>query len=143
EAIALLLEEHRATALELDRDRDQQHYRRQAKQREAADDTVEQPLHHHVPVGDRLVGDVEQRDRSEIGIGARAEAQLIVVRREPDIDRQHPQLLEHLQDAALGRDRQREENKIDAGLARELDQVVDGAELLVAADAYLRAPVAA
>jgi hypothetical protein len=93
--------------------------------------------------GDRLVGDIEQRDRAEIGISARSEAELVVVRGEPDIDRQHPQLLEHLQDAALGRDRQRKQDQIDAGLARELDQIVDGAELLMAANTGRRAPVAA
>jgi hypothetical protein len=51
------------------------------------------------------------------------------VRGQPDIDRQHPQLLEHLQDTALGRDRQREDHEIDARGAGEFDEIVDGAEL--------------
>jgi hypothetical protein len=54
------------------------------------------------------------------------------MRSEPDIDRQDPELLQHLQDAALGRDRQCEDHEIDARLARELDQIVDGAELRAA-----------
>ena len=63
--------------------------------------------------------------RADVGIGARAEAQLVGVRREADVDRQHPELLQHLQDAALGRDRQREDHEIDAGAAREFDEIVD------------------
>ena len=109
----------------------------------AADDFVEQPFHHHVPVGDRPVEHVEHRHVAEIGVGAGAEAQLVGMRREPDIDRQHPQLLEHLQDAALGHDRQREDHEIDAGPPRELDQIVDGAELARAGDRLRRAVVAA
>ncbi len=130
EAVALLLEQHRAAAVELDGDRGDQHDRRRRQQQQAADDLVEQPFHHHVPVGDRLVEDVEHRDVADIRIGARPETQLVRMRRQPDVDRQHPELLEHLQDAALGRDRQREDHQVDAGAARELDQLVDGAELL-------------
>ena len=52
---------------------------------------------------------------------------LAVVRRQPDIDRQHPQRLKHLQDAVLGRDRQREDHQIDTGRAGEFHQIVDGA----------------
>ncbi len=65
------------------------------------------------------------------------------MRREADIDGEHPQLLQHLQDAAFGRDRQREDHEIDAGLARELDKVVDRAELLQAGARGRRAIVAA
>ena len=65
------------------------------------------------------------------------------MRREADVDRQHPELLEHLQDARLGRDRQREDHEVDAGAAREFDEVVDRAELLQAGAGGGRAVVAA
>ena len=130
EAVALLLEEHRPAAVELDGERDERHHRqRRSSSASAADDLVEQPLHHDVPVGDRLVEHVEHRHVADVGIGARAEAQLVGVRREADVDRQHPELLEHLQDAALGRDRQREDHEVDARAAGEFDEVVDRAEL--------------
>jgi hypothetical protein len=48
----------------------------------------------------------------------------------PDIDRQHPQFPEHLQDAVLGRDRQCKDHKIDSRPARELHEIVHRAELL-------------
>ena len=113
--------------------RDHHHQRRGGEQREAADDLVEQPFHHDVPIGDRAVEHVEHRHAADIGIGARPETQLVAMRRQADVDRQHPELLEHLQDAVFGRDRQREDHKIDAGAAREFDEIVDGAELLQAA----------
>ena len=112
-------------------------------QRQAADDFVEQIFHHHVPVGDRPVEHVEHRHVAEIGVGAGAEAQLVGMRREPDIDRQHPKLLEHLQDAAFGHDRQREDHEIDAGPPRELDQIVHRAELARSGDRLRRTVVAA
>ena len=55
--------------------------------------------------------------------------QLVGVGGEADVERQHPQFLQHLQDAVLRRDRQREDHQIDARAAAELDQVVDAAEL--------------
>ena len=62
---------------------------------------------------------------------------------EADIDRQHPELLEHLQDAALGGDRQRENHKIDARPPREFDEIVDGTELARAVGSVRRAVLAA
>ena len=84
---------------------------------------------HDVPVGDRLVEHVEHRRLADIGIGARPKAQPVGVRGEADVDRQHPELAQHLQDALLGGDRQREDHEIDAGRAREFDEIVDVAEL--------------
>ena len=144
EAEALLPEQHRARAVELDRERDQRHHRRQRQQQhDGADDAVEQPLHHQVPVGDRRLEHVERRHLAEIGIGAGTEAQLVGVRGEADVDRQHPQLLQHLQDARLGRDRQREQHEVDAGAAGEFDDVVDLAELRAAGAGVERAAVVA
>ena len=65
------------------------------------------------------------------------------MRGKPDVDRQHPELFEHLQDAALGRDRQRKDHEIDAGPPRELYEVIDGAELARAVCALRRTFVAA
>ena len=143
EAVALLLEEDRSAAVEPDRERDQRHHRRGGEKREAADQLVEQPLHHDVPVGDRPVGDVEHRHVADVGIGTWAELQLVRVRREADVDRQHPQLLEHLQDARFRRYWQREDHKVDAGESGELDEVIDSAELGLAGTQDRRAVFAA
>ena len=121
---------------------DRQH-RRQRQQRQGADDPVEGLLDDDVPVGDRLVEQVEHRHLADIGIGARPEAQPVGVGGEADVDRQHPQLAQHLQDALLGGDRQREDDQIDARRAGEVDQIVDVAELRIAFDGVGRALVAA
>ena len=132
EAEPLLAEQHRAGAVELDRERDQTHHRQRQHQDHEADDVVEQPLHHQVPVGDRRLEHVERRHLAEIGIGAGTEAQLVGMGGKPDIHRQHPQLLQHLENARLGRDRQREQHEVDAGAAGEFDDVVDLAEFRAA-----------
>jgi len=49
EAVALLQEQHRAAAVELDGDRHQRHHRRQQDQHDRADDAVERRLQHLVP----------------------------------------------------------------------------------------------
>ena len=108
-----------------------------------ADDVVEQPLHHQVPVGDRRLEHVEGRHLAEIGIGAGTEAQLVGVGGQPDVDRQHPQLLQHFENARLRRDRQREQHEIDAGAAGEFDDVVDLAEFRAAGAGIERAVVVA
>ncbi len=59
----------------------------------------------------------------------RPEMQLVHMRREPDVDRQHPQLAQHLQNARLGGDRQREDDQIDACAAAEGDEIVHRPEL--------------
>src|SRR6185437_5618712 len=84
---------------------------------------------HDVPIGDRPVEYVEHGHGADIGVGAWAELQLVGMGSKPDIDRQHPQLLQHLQDAAFRRNRQREDHQIDARAAAEFDQIVDRAEL--------------
>ncbi len=112
-------------------------------QHQRADDLVEQPFHHDVPIGDRPVENIEHRHVADIGIGAGTKPQLVGVRGKADIDRQHPELLQHLQDAAFRRNRQRENDQIDAGVARELDEIVDGAELGYAVAACRAAIVAA
>ena len=141
EAEALLAEQHRARAVELDRERDQRHHRQRKQQADAADHAVEQPFHHQIPVGDRRLEHVERRHLAEIGIGAGAEAQLVGVRGKADVDRQHPQLLQHFEDAGLRRDRQREQHEIDAGAAGEFDDVVDLAEFRAAGAGIERAVV--
>ena len=108
-----------------------------------ADDVVEQPLHHQVPVGDRRLKHVERRHLAEIGIGAGTEAQLVGMGRKADVDRQHPQLLQHFENARLGRNRQREQHEVDAGAAGEFDDVVDLAELRAAGAGIQRAVVVA
>src|ERR1700737_3584299 len=52
EAEPLLAEQHRTRTVEFYGERDQSHERRGEQQDEGADDVVDQPLHHHIPVGD-------------------------------------------------------------------------------------------
>ena len=143
EAEPLLAEQHRPRAVELDRERDQRHHRRRQQQDDGADDMVEQPFHHQIPVGDRRLEHVERRHLAEIGIGAGTEAQLVGVGGKPDVDRQHPQLLQHFENSRLRRDRQREQHEIDAGAAGEFDDVVDLAEFWAAGAGIERAVVVA
>ena len=49
--------------------------------------------------------------------------------RQANVDRQHPQLLEHAENPRLGRNGQREQHQIDTCAARKLDDIVDLAEL--------------
>ncbi len=65
------------------------------------------------------------------------------MRGKPDVDRQHPQFLQHLKDTRLRRDRQREQHQVDAGSAGEFDDVVDLAELGTAGAGVERAVVVA
>src|SRR6185437_3273813 len=124
----LLTEQHRSGTVELDRQRDQRHQRRGQQQGGGTDDVVEQPFHHQVPVGDRRFEHVEGRNLAKVGIGAGAKAQLVGVRGQPDIDRQHPELLQHLENPDFRRNRQGKQHEIDAGAAGELDDVVDLAQ---------------
>ena len=143
EAVALLLEEHRPLAVELDGQRRERHHRRGKQEDESADDVVDHPLGHDVPAGNGLVEDVEEGDLADEGIGARPEAQLVGVRRQADVDRQHPELAHHLQHAVLGRDGQRHDEQVDARDAAEIDQFGDIAELRVAGDDRRRTGVLA
>ena len=114
EAVALLLEEDRASGVELDRDRGREQERRQHQQAQGSHDLVEDQLENDVPIGERLVEHVEHRRRADIGIGSRPQAQAIGVRGEAHVDRQHPEFAKHLQYALLRADRQRENREIDA-----------------------------
>ena len=73
----------------------------------------------------------------------RREAQLAHMRREPDVDRQHPELLQHFEHALFGAQRHRDDDQIDARLPREFEQVGDAAELGQARDRFRRALVVA
>src|ERR1700694_1966363 len=90
EAEPLLAEQNRTRTVEVYGQRDQSQERRGEQQDEGADDVVEQPLHHQIPVGDRRLEDIEGWDLAEIGVGAGTEAQLVGVGGKPDVYRQHP-----------------------------------------------------
>ena len=109
----------------------------------SAEDDIEGALGDRIPVVDRPVENVEHRHRADEGIGARAKLQRVGMRRQPDIDRQHPQLLQQLQHAHFGGQRQRHDQHVDAGDAGELDQFGNGAELGIAGNDRRRALVAA
>src|SRR6266404_1833002 len=132
EAEPLLAEQHRPRTVELDRQRHQRHQRARQQQNGGADEMVEQPLHHQIPIGDRRLEDIEGGDLAEIGIGAGTEAQLVGVSGKPDVDRQHPQFLQHVENPRLRRNRQREQHQVDAGAAGEFDDIVDLAEFWTA-----------
>src|SRR5450631_162914 len=132
EAEPLLAKQHRPRTVEFYRERDQRHQRRGQQQNDGADHTVEQPLHHQIPVGDRRLEHIQRRHFAEIGIGAGTEAQLVGVGGKPDVHRQHPQLLQHFQNPRLRRNRQREQHEIDPGAAGEFDDVVDLAKFRAA-----------
>ena len=128
EAVPLLAEEDGSLGIEFHRERDQAHHRQEQHEQKRADDTVEGRLDDHVPVGDRLVEDVEHRHRADPRIGARAEPQLVGVGGQANVDRQNPELAQHLEDAFFRRDRQGEDDEIDARAAREFHEIVDRAE---------------
>ena len=77
------------------------------------------------------------------GIGARAELQRVRMRGKPDVDGQHPELLQERQDTRLGGQRQRDDQHVDARDAGEFDEFRDGAELRIAGDQRRRALVVA
>src|SRR5580704_8450345 len=132
EAEPLLAKQHRTRAVDPDRERDQRHHRQCRQQGQDADDVVEQPFHHQIPVGDRRLENIQCRHLAEIRIGARPEAQLVGMGGKPDVDRQDPQFLQHFENPRLRRNRQREQHEIDAGAAGEFDDIVDLAEFRAA-----------
>ena len=101
-------------------------------------------LEDDVPVGDRLVEHVEHRHAADIGIGARPEAQLVgmCAASRMSIGSTHS-LRSICEQALLGGDRQGEDDEVDPRVAGEVDEVVDVAELRVAADDVGRAVVVA
>ncbi len=78
EAMALLLEDYRAFAVQLDGNGGRQHDGRQEDYSEQAENNVENPLGDGIPVVDWLVENIQHRHRADIGIGAGVEAQMIV-----------------------------------------------------------------
>ena len=143
EAEPLLAEQHRTRAVELDRERDHRHQRRGQQQYDGADDMVEQPLHHQIPIGNRRLENIQRRDLAEIGIGAGTEAQLVGMGRQANVDRQYPQFLQHFENARLRRNRQCEQHEVDAGAAGEFNDIVDLAELRTSGAGFKRAVVVA
>ena len=96
---------------------------------------------------DRAAGPTEHwfDVRPELANAATAptEAQAAHMRGEADVDRQHPELAHHLQEPFFGRDRQRDEQQVDARAAREFHEIVDGAEFGHAAGGGRRAVIGA
>lgn len=125
EAVPLLLEDDRAGRGGFDSDCRAKHDRPQEHQGDQAEEDVEAALGNGVPIGNRLVEDVEHGDIADMGVAARAETQIVGVGGEPDVDRQDPELLQKLQNALLRRQRQRDDQHVDARQARELHGFVD------------------
>ncbi|ODN71891.1 hypothetical protein A6302_00823 [Methylobrevis pamukkalensis] len=143
EAVALLPEDHRTAALGAHGHGRRQHQRRQDDEGERGEDHVEDALGDPVPAGDRLVEHVEEGHAADVGIGARTQAQLAGMGAEADVDRQHPQILEELQDPVLGGERHRHDQKVDGGEPGEDLQFADVAELGIAGHVFRRALVGA
>ncbi len=102
EAMALLLEEDRPLGRRFDGDCRAHHDRPQKGDTDEAEGDVEQPLRDGIPVPDRFVENVKHRHLADVGIGTRAKAQLVGMRRNADIDREHPKLSQKLENACLG-----------------------------------------
>ncbi len=141
EAVAALAEDDRPLAFQPDGDRRRDHQRRKQKQRERRDHDVEDPLGDCVPVGDRLVENVEEGKRAFVGIGARTETQLVGMRRQANVDWQHPEFLQKLQHPLFRRERQRHDEHVDPRHAAELNQFGHRAELGIAGDDGRRARI--
>ena len=99
---------------------------------DAANDFIEQPFYYYVPIGDRPIVHVNERNIADIGVGLRTKLELVGVSGEPDVKRQNPQFLQHLQNPGFRRDRQRKNHEINARAPAELQQIVDAAEFALA-----------
>src|SRR5579875_1249958 len=143
EAIALLFEEDRTLRIQPDGKGDERHHGRKQQKAERTDNPVEAMFDDEVPVRDRLLENIDERNRAGVGIGMGPELQLAHMRRKANIDGQDPQLAQHLQEPLLGRDRQREDDEIYACSAREFEKIVDRAELRKAGDDVRRTFVGA
>ena len=80
EAVALLAEQDRSLAFQLDCQRRYQHHRAQQDKREAGKEQVENTLADRIPVGDGFFENVEKGNRTLIAVSARVEAQLVGMR---------------------------------------------------------------
>ena len=132
EAVALLPEDDGAFAFHANCQHRPKHDRAEHDQRQNREEDVEHPFGDRIPVGNRLVENVEERHRSFIRIGARAKAQLVGMRRQPNIDRQHPQPAQQLQDALFCRQRQRHNQHVDARHAAKFHEFRHSAKFWIA-----------
>ncbi len=110
---------------------------------DGGDDLVFDRLDDAAPVAERLVEDIEERHVADVGVGPRPVVQFLRIGAEADIDRQYPKPFENLQQPFFGRQRQGDQQQVDAGPAHELDEFGDIAKLGQAADLWRRAHVVA
>ncbi len=88
-----------------------------------------------VPVRQRLVHHGQHGHAADVGIGVLAQAQLGAQRRDADVDREREQPLQDLHKALLGVSGTGDDQEVDAGIAAEVRQLLEVAELGIAADA--------
>ena len=87
----------------LDRDGSADEHRPEKNQCDDAEEHVENPLGDQIPIGDRLVENVEHRHLTDMRIAARAEAQIVGMGGKADVGRQDPEFLQEFKDAFFGR----------------------------------------
>ncbi len=120
-----------------------EHHGRQKRERDRADDFVEEPFRDIVPIGDRLVEEVDHRDGADARIGAGGESQLRGACRHLDVGRQDRKPARDIRKAFFCRERQRHDDEIDVLRAAHGDEIVEAAKAGIAGDLPRSACVAA
>ena len=134
EAIALLLENHRTFAFELHRQRHGGHYRSKHNDGEQRQNAIHRLFLEQTPAFQGPVEDREQRQITEVRIGARVELQARGVAADADVDGQFPQVGQYGKQPRLGRQWYRHDDEINAMRARIIGQILDLADLMVGAN---------
>jgi len=114
---------YRSLAVELDRDGNREQQRRQEHNPYRSRETVERRLDENLAKRERPPVNVEQRQSAKFLAVFGGQAKADHVGRETDLDRHLVQLAQDLQQALLGRMRQRDDDPVDLELARQLDKL--------------------
>ena len=127
-APAALAEQNRPRTIELDRQRDQRHERRDHQRDNAADRQIFEPLDDGSPTSVTLGFDIEQSDRAQLRNPVRTRSVEEIgsqVRDDVQIDRQILELAGNVVHPAFGNLRQGNDDPVDAAFLAGLDKVVE------------------
>ena len=103
EAVALLPEQHRPRAVELDEQRDRQHDRRDQRQDERAEQAVLDGLGDPPPVAQRTIDDVQEGVAADVARLQRAETHGEFAGAEPHVDGNEAELVQRLDQQVVAR----------------------------------------